>query len=69
MQTQFAGEIAAQAEGYYAAENLNVIFVPNAPDVDNVAVGGGSENYPAFGGLEPMDIMRRFMHASVGVTY
>jgi ABC-type nitrate/sulfonate/bicarbonate transport system substrate-binding protein len=45
-QTQFARVIAAQAKDYYAAENLNVIFVPSGPDVDNVAIGGGSGHYP-----------------------
>ena len=69
-QTQFARVIAAQAKGYCAAENLNLIFVPSGPDVDNVAVGGGSGHYlPAFGGLEAMDIAWRFMHALVGVPY
>ena len=68
-QTQFARVIAAQAKGYCAAENLNLIFVPSGPDVDNVAVEGGSGHYPAFGGLEAMDIAWRFMHALVGVPY
>jgi len=45
-QAQFAGEIAAQAEGYYAAENLQVTLVPGGPAVDIIAAGsapGGPE--------------------------
>src|SRR5436190_10076969 len=42
-QAQFAGEIAAQAEGYYAAENLRVTLVPGGPAVDVIAAGSAPE--------------------------
>ena len=38
-QAQFAGEIAAKAEGYYAAEGLDVTFVDGGPNVANITVG------------------------------
>ena len=40
-QAQFAGEIAAKAEGYYAAEGLDVTFVDGGPNVANITVGCG----------------------------
>lgn len=38
-QAQFAGEIAAKAEGYYAAEGLDVELVTGGPNVANITVG------------------------------
>ena len=38
-QAQFAGEIAAKAEGYYQAEGLDVTFVDGGPNVANITVG------------------------------
>jgi NitT/TauT family transport system substrate-binding protein len=38
-QAQFAGEIAAQKEGYYKAEGLDVSFVDGGPNVANITVG------------------------------
>jgi NitT/TauT family transport system substrate-binding protein len=38
-QAQFAGEIAAKAEGYYAAEGLDVEFLDGGPNVANITVG------------------------------
>ena len=38
-QAQFAGEIAAKAEGYYAAEGLDVELVSGGPNVANITVG------------------------------
>src|SRR6185369_14224164 len=38
-QAQFAGEIAAREEGYYAAENLTVTLVDGGPNVANITVG------------------------------
>jgi NitT/TauT family transport system substrate-binding protein len=38
-QAQFAGEIAAKAEGYYAAEGLDVELVAGGPNVANITVG------------------------------
>ena len=38
-QAQFAGEIAAKAEGYYAAEGLDVTFMDGGPNVANITVG------------------------------
>jgi len=41
-QAQFAGEIAAKAEGYYAAEGLDVELVTGGPNVANITVGCGT---------------------------
>jgi len=41
-QAQFAGEIAAKAEGYYAAEGLDVELVAGGPNVANITVGCGT---------------------------
>jgi NitT/TauT family transport system substrate-binding protein len=38
-QAQFAGEIAAKAEGYYTAEGLDVTFMDGGPNVANITVG------------------------------
>jgi len=38
-QAQFAGEIAAKAEGYYAGEGLDVTFMDGGPNVANITVG------------------------------
>jgi len=38
-QAQFAGYFAAEQQGYFAAENLTVQFVPGGPDVIPQAVG------------------------------
>ena len=38
-QAQFAGEIAAAAEGYYKAEGLDVELVTGGPNVANITVG------------------------------
>jgi NitT/TauT family transport system substrate-binding protein len=38
-QAQFAGEIAAVKEGYYAAEGLDVTLVDGGPNVANITVG------------------------------
>jgi len=38
-QAQFAGEIAAKAEGFYQAEGLDVTFVDGGPNVANITVG------------------------------
>ena len=38
-QAQFAGEIAAKQEGYYAAEGLDVTFLDGGPNVANITVG------------------------------
>jgi NitT/TauT family transport system substrate-binding protein len=38
-QAQFAGEIAAREQGYYAAENLTVTFLDGGPNVANITVG------------------------------
>ncbi|MEO8207557.1 MAG: ABC transporter substrate-binding protein [Chloroflexota bacterium] len=38
-QAQFAGEIAALEEGYYAAENLDVTLLAGGPNVANITVG------------------------------
>jgi NitT/TauT family transport system substrate-binding protein len=38
-QAQFAGEIAAAKEGYYAAEGLDVTFLDGGPNVANITVG------------------------------
>ena len=38
-QAQFAGYFAAEQQGYFAAENLTVQFVPGGPDVVPQAVG------------------------------
>jgi NitT/TauT family transport system substrate-binding protein len=42
-QAQFAGEIAAQAKGYYAAENLRVTLVPGGPAIDVIAAGSAPD--------------------------
>ena len=42
-QAQFAGEIAALKEGYYAAEGLSVVLVPGGPNVANITVGCGTD--------------------------
>jgi len=41
-QAQFAGEIAAKAEGYYAAEGLDVTLLEGGPNVANITVGCGA---------------------------
>jgi NitT/TauT family transport system substrate-binding protein len=41
-QAQFAGEIAAKAEGYYTAEGLDVELVDGGPNVANITVGCGT---------------------------
>jgi NitT/TauT family transport system substrate-binding protein len=41
-QAQFAGEIAAKAEGFYAAEGLDVTLVEGGPNVANITVGCGT---------------------------
>ena len=46
-QAQFAGEIAAKAEGYYAAEGLDVTLLEGGPNVANITVGCAS-NGPEF---------------------
>jgi NitT/TauT family transport system substrate-binding protein len=46
-QAQFAGEIAAKAEGYYAAEGLDVELVAGGPNVANITVGCAA-NGPEF---------------------
>ena len=46
-QAQFAGEIAAKAEGFYAAEGLDVELVTGGPNVANITVGCAS-NGPEF---------------------
>ena len=46
-QAQFAGEIAAKAEGYYAAEGLDVELVTGGPNVANITVGCAT-NGPEF---------------------
>ena len=46
-QAQFAGYFAAQQQGYFAAENLTVEFVPGGPDVIPQAVGS-QPNGPEF---------------------
>ena len=38
-QAQFAGEIAAAKEGYYAAEGLDVTLLEGGPNVANITVG------------------------------
>ena len=38
-QAQFAGEIAALKEGYYAAEGLDVTLLEGGPNVANITVG------------------------------
>jgi len=38
-QAQFAGEIAAKALGYYAAEGLDVTLLEGGPNVANITVG------------------------------
>ena len=38
-QAQFAGEIAAKAQGYYAAEGLDVTLLEGGPNVSNITVG------------------------------
>ncbi len=38
-QAQFAGEIAAKAEGFYEAEGLNVTLLEGGPNVANITVG------------------------------
>ena len=38
-QAQFAGEIAAKAEGFYAAEGLDVTLLEGGPNVANITVG------------------------------
>jgi NitT/TauT family transport system substrate-binding protein len=46
-QAQFAGEIAAKAEGYYAAEGLDVTLETGGPNVANITVGCAT-NGPEF---------------------
>ena len=46
-QAQFAGEIAAKAEGFYAAEGLDVELVTGGPNVANITVGCAT-NGPEF---------------------
>jgi NitT/TauT family transport system substrate-binding protein len=46
-QAQFAGEIAAKAEGYYQAEGLDVELVTGGPNVANITVGC-AQNGPEF---------------------
>ena len=46
-QAQFAGEIAAANEGYYAAEGLDVELVTGGPNVANITVGCAT-NGPEF---------------------
>ena len=46
-QAQFAGYLAAQAEGFYAAEGLTVNILPGGPTVDNQTVGS-DPNGPEF---------------------
>ncbi|HXG25997.1 MAG TPA: ABC transporter substrate-binding protein [Candidatus Binatia bacterium] len=46
-QAQFAGEIAAKAEGYYEAEGLDVELVDGGPNVANITVGCAA-NGPEF---------------------
>ena len=46
-QAQFAGYFAAEAEGYYDAEGLNVTFVPASPDLAP-HVAGSAEDGPEF---------------------
>ena len=46
-QAQFAGEIAAKAEGYYTAEGLDVTLLEGGPNVANITVGCAS-NGPEF---------------------
>ncbi|MDP3959322.1 MAG: ABC transporter substrate-binding protein [Pseudorhodobacter sp.] len=44
-QAQFAGYYVAQAQGFYAEENLNVTILPGGPDVapTQVIAGGGAD--------------------------
>jgi NitT/TauT family transport system substrate-binding protein len=42
-QAQFAGYFAAQEEGYYEAQGLNVTFVPGGPDVIPQVAGSASD--------------------------
>ena len=42
-QAQFAGYFAAQEEGYYTDEGLNVTFVPGGPDVIPQVAGSASD--------------------------
>jgi NitT/TauT family transport system substrate-binding protein len=46
-QAQFAGEIAAKNEGYYAAEGLDVTLLEGGPNVANITVGCAA-NGPEF---------------------
>jgi NitT/TauT family transport system substrate-binding protein len=46
-QAQFAGEIAALKEGYYAAEGLDVTLLEGGPNVANITVGCAA-NGPEF---------------------
>src|SRR5688572_11121336 len=46
-QAQFAGYFAAEAEGYYADEGLDVTFVPASPDLAP-HVAGSAEDGPEF---------------------
>jgi NitT/TauT family transport system substrate-binding protein len=42
-QAQFAGEIAAKAEGFYQAEGLDVTLLEGGPNVANITVGCATE--------------------------
>ncbi|CAB4850279.1 unannotated protein [freshwater metagenome] len=42
-QAQFAGEISAQAQGFYEAEGLSVTLVPGGADIDTVAEGSAPD--------------------------
>ena len=44
-QAQFAGYYAAKAQGFYAAEKLDVTIIPGGPDIvpEQVVAGGGAE--------------------------
>lgn len=56
-QAQFAGFYVAMDEGYYAAENLDVAFIPGGPKIDLVrAITSGAADV---GVLSPEDIIIR----------